>query len=133
MRSKKAEALYLMKSKVKASEVETSQLMTTKVQPSAGKSVEEKILERDRRREETRRRNEERRKQRQKTQLERKMAMKGNDINFKMTSLKRDRSLPKQEQTYLQAKEAIRVAVWSTSPFKCEKGWAWSNFFPKKG
>ena len=67
---------YLMASK--ENEIGTSHLMPSKVKANEqGKSLQEKIQERERRREETRRRNEERRKQRQKTQMERKIAMKG--------------------------------------------------------
>ncbi len=66
---------YLMA--LKENEIGTSHLMPSKVKANQGKSLQEKIQERERRREETRRRNEERRKQRQKTQMERKIAMKG--------------------------------------------------------
>jgi hypothetical protein len=88
IRSKKAETSHLVKTNVKTSEAGTLHVMTSQVQRSGGKSVEEKIQERERRREETRRRNEERRKQRQKTQMERKIAMKGDELKNDISSLK---------------------------------------------
>jgi hypothetical protein len=88
IRSKKAETSHLVKTNVKTSEAGTLHVMTSQVQRSGGKSVEEKLQERERRREETRRRNEERRKQRQKTQMERKIAMKGDELKNDISSLK---------------------------------------------